>query len=192
MGARLPESIAADENLPMGSSWAGDNTCLMPPSHDAHIYGFLFVEQRSKLIFLHPMRDKTIKSCIEAFEALERFVQRTFPDIQLRRLRLDCAPGWTKTNPSSSLVAPRNVSALDSWLLTRPHLMITHAPPHTQALNPAENAMGMAMYKMNFFLHQAHLSMAWWEDMLGAAVAILSSLVRLHSRTKRLHVMSPC
>jgi len=52
--------------------------------------------------------------------------------------------------------------------------------------------MGMAVYKMDFFLHQAHLSMAWWEDMLGAAVSILNSLIRLYSKTERLRKKSPC
>ena len=190
-GARLPESTLADANMEMGCSWSGDPTCIMPLSLNGNIYAFLFVELRSGLIFVFPMRDKTIASCIAAFEALERLVQRTFPGVQLRRLRLDCAPGWTKTNPTSSLTGPRNVAAFDTWLVARPQLMVTHAPPNSMALNPTESSMALAVYKMNFFLHQACLAIKWWEDMLGAAVAILNCLVRLSSRNKLRRKKSP-
>ena len=62
----------------MGCSWAGGPTCIIPRGLSANIYAFLFVELRSKHTFLHPKRDKTIESCIAAFEALEKLVQRTF------------------------------------------------------------------------------------------------------------------
>ena len=163
----------------------------MPLGFSASIYAFFFVELCSKVIFLYPMRDKTTGSCIAAFEALEKFVQLTFPGVMPGRLHPDCTPGWAKTNPTSSLAGPRNVAAFDAWLAARPQLMVTHAPPHTQVLNAAESSMGLAVYRVNIFLHQASLSMAWWEDMLGAAVAIPVSLVCLYSRGKLLRTKSP-
>jgi len=106
-----------------------------------------------------------------------------FPGVELTTLTLDSDPTWTKINSASSLAGTRNVAAVDAWIAEgRPHLRIKHSPPHTHALNPAENAMGQVVYKMNFFLHQASLSMIWWEDMFSAAITVLNGLPRPASR----------
>jgi len=42
--------------------------------------------------------------------------------------------------------------------------------------------MGQVVYKMDFFLHQASLSMTWLGDIFLAAIAVLSGLPRPASR----------
>ena len=193
-GARLPEAVARDADHPMGTCWSGDTTGRMVRSHDGHHYVFVFLELRSGIIFSHPMPDKTTASSILAFEALDAFVQRTFPaGSRLEWLHLDSDPAWTKTNPNSSLLGTRNVAAIDRWIRDtgRGHLRIKHSPPYTQALNPVENIMARIVFKMNFFLHQGHLALVWWEDMFSAAVVVLNGIPRIHSRDALKRTQSP-
>ena len=176
----------------MGSAWAGDPTPRMIKSIDGHHFVFIFLELRSGLLHPIPMKEKTALTCIEAFETLEGFVRRRFPNATLRQLHFDSDPVITKTNPLSSLTGPRNVQELDEWLSSsHPDLTIKHSPPHTQAMNPAENMCGQAYYKMNYYLLNAFLSTRWWEDMLSAAIAVLNCIVRINSRDKTRKRKSP-
>ena len=135
-GERLIQSILSDVDFPMGSAWAGDPTPKMVKSLDGNHFAFIFLELRSGLLHPIPLKEKTAKTCIEAFAALEGFVRRRFPNTTLRQLHLDSDPVFTKTNPNSSLTGPRNVHELDMWLRDHQYLTIKHSPPHTQALNP--------------------------------------------------------
>ena len=73
----------------------------------------------------------------------------------------------------------------------QPHVSVTFSPPHTQALNPVEGAVGHLYHLLNFFLAQAYLSMLAWCDMLRAAARVLNCLPRPQSSNLALRTSSP-
>jgi hypothetical protein len=76
-------------------------------------------------------------------------------------------------------------------LSEQPHVTVTFSPPHTQALNPVEGAVGHLFHLLNFFLAQAYLSMLAWCDILRASARVLNCLPCPQSSILALRVKSP-
>ena len=148
-GERMIESILADMNMPPGTVWAGDPTARMVVSLDGNRFAFIFMELSTGFNLPVSMKEKTTRSCIKAFEEPEATSARLFPGTTVRQIHLDSDPVWAKQHPSSPMSTTRNVQELDAWLSSRTDMLFKHSPPHTQALNPAENISSQAYFKMN-------------------------------------------
>jgi hypothetical protein len=107
---------------------------------------------------------------------------------ELRDLRADSDPSFAANGHGECALAADLLLALRR---EQPHVSVTFSPPHTQALNPVEGAVGHLYHLLNFFLAQAYLSMLAWCDILRAATRVLNCLPRPQSSIIALRTSSP-
>jgi hypothetical protein len=163
-------SVKPQRRLKKGALFHFDLTPSMVRTWEGYTYAMVCVEDRSRLLFVVPLKDKTAESVVGAIEQLRVFVDSSGGGKKLEELRgdFDCA-----------ITVNGRGDDIDTEVLRRykeQHPIRTkHSPPHTQALNQAEPFMGTLFAQMNVNLARAGLALIEWWDMLSAAADQLNT-----------------
>ena len=130
------------------------------------------------------------KSGLEAARAVREYraYVRDRYRFELRHLRADSDPSFAANGHGECALA---ADLLLTLRREQPHVSVTFSPPHTQALNPVECAVGHLHHPLNFFRAQAYLSMLACCDILRAATRVLKCLPRPQSSIIALRISSP-
>jgi hypothetical protein len=153
-----------------GSLFHFDITPLMVNTHDGYRYAVVFVEDRTRLLHVEPMKDKTAESVVAAIANLRLMVDSSGDGRKLEELRGDFDCALTVNGRGEHI----DTEVLKRYKEQHP-LKTTHSSPHTQAQNQAEPMMGTLFAQMNVNLVRAGLDFIAWWDMLSAAADQLNT-----------------
>ena len=133
-----------------------DFTRTFTKDHDGFVCAAIFLDVGSYSLWVLPLTSKNGREAARAVTEYRQHVRGRYRGVELLHLRADSDPSLSANGHGVTTLAADLHLAL---LSQRPHLEVTFSPPHTQALNPVEGAVGHLYYLLNFFLAQAHLSM---------------------------------
>jgi hypothetical protein len=154
---------------------------------DGYVCAAVVLDVATYSLWVFPLHSKSGLEAARAVRAYRAHVRDRY-GCELRFLRADSDPSFAANGHGECALASDLLLSLQR---EEPHVSVTFSPPHTQALNPVEGAVGHLYHLLNFFLAQAYLSMLAWCDMLRAAARVLNCLPRPQSSNLALRTSSP-
>jgi len=179
--------VERERPLP-GTSASLDFTREFTRDVDGNIVAAVFLDIATYSLFVFPLPGKSGLDAAKAVRAYRAHVRERYAGVELKNLRSDSDPSFSANSRDIGAAASELRRSLEAEL---PHVQMSFSPPHCQAMNPVEGAMGHLMHLLNFFLAQAYLSMLAWADILAASACVLNCLPRPQSSFEPLQSKSP-
>ena len=177
---RCTISMAIRDASPPGHVWWTDNSNSHPPDFQGNTCSRIFADERTSAAATFYAARKDSATFIQHLEEMKVWIAQHVPGGRLSVVRCDFASEAVRQGHGDAIMT----TALAAWLTANPGTRLIPVPPHSQALNRAENTWGRVHGHSFLCARRARLGPSGWSIVERGAVYI-------HNHTPATYAVDP-